>query len=32
MLRFIVESSKDGAAKTILDQGAIDSLLADLGF
>ena len=32
MLRFIAESSKDGAAKTILDQGAIDSLLADLGF
>ena len=32
MLRFIADSSKDGAAKTILDQGAIDSLLADLGF
>ncbi len=32
MLRFIADSSKDGAAKTILDQDAIDSLLADLGF
>lgn len=32
MFRFIADSSKNGAAKTILDQGAIDSLLADLGF
>jgi len=32
MLRFIVDSTKDGAGKTVLDQGAIDSLLADLGF
>ena len=32
MLRFIADSSKDGTTKTVLDQGAIDSLLADLGF
>ena len=32
MNRFIDESSKGGESKNVLDQGAIDSLLEDLGF
>jgi chemotaxis regulatin CheY-phosphate phosphatase CheZ len=32
MHRFIDESNKKGNSKNVLDQGAIDSLLDDLGF
>jgi len=32
MNRFIAEHSKDGKTDNVLDQGAIDSLLEDLGF
>jgi len=32
MHRFIDESNKEGSPKNVLDQGAIDSLLDDLGF
>ena len=32
MNRFISDRSKEGDSKNILDQGAIDSLLEDLGF
>ncbi len=32
MHRFIDESNKEGNSKNVLDQGAIDSLLDDLGF